>query len=214
MEPKCLDGEHLLVNARVKMCKDGMLGLSKQAWHDVSKHDSNIISPSLVVDLVDKQSAENAKRTFSHDVQKCMGELGYDKEPKFCELVRNWYQAEDDPGISASKRAHDRLMFRNYLLDGVDFEQFPQYGNYIKGMPRVMFERFLQSIDTHMQLYPLCKGGTYNQRSVSSLVNETFFGEQQDLEATRLGCPKAVNIPRMMATVTEIMHYRHNPQNR
>ena len=214
MEPKCLDGEHLLVNARVKMCKDGMLGLSKQAWHDVSKHDSNIISPSLVVDLVDKQSAENAKRTFSPDVQKCMEELGYDKESKFCELVRNWYQAEDDPGISASKRAHDRLMFRNYLLDGVDFEQFPQYGNYIKGMPRVMFEGFLQSIDTHMQLYPLCKGGTYNQRSVSSLVNETFFGELQDLEPTRLGCPKAVNIPRMMATVTEIMHYRHNPQNR
>ena len=214
LEPKCLDREHLLVNARVKVCKDGMMGLNKQAWHDVAKHDSNIISPCVAINLIDRQCAENAKRTFSSEVEACMRSLGYQREAHFCELIRNWYLAEDAPGISAMKRTQDRFKYRKYLLDGVDFGQFPAYGGFIKGMPKVMFEGFLQSIDCHIQLYPLCINGTYNQRSVSSLVNETFFGELQELEPTRLGCPKAVNVPRMMSSVTEMMHHRHNPRNR
>lgn len=95
-----------------------------------------------------------------------------------------------------------------------DFGQFPAPDNFIHGMPRIMFEGFIQSIDTHLQLYPLCADGTYNQRAISSLVNETFFGELEEIEPTRLGYPKAVNLPRMMASVTEMMHHRHNPSNR
>ena len=45
-------------------------------------------------------------------------------------------------------------------------------------------------------------------------MNETFFGQLGEMDVTRLGCPKAVNIPRMMSNVTEMMHYRHNPHNR
>jgi hypothetical protein len=81
-------------------------------------------------------------------------------------------------------------------------------------MPRIMYEGLLQSIDTHIQLYAICKEGTYNQRAISSLINETFFGEMTDMEQTKLGCPKAVTIPRLMSNITELMHYRHNPENR
>ncbi|CAG2257675.1 unnamed protein product [Mytilus edulis] len=85
---------------------------------------------------------------------------------------------------------------------------------YVKGFPKVMFEGFLQRIDTTIQLYSIVKSGTYNHRAISSLVNETFFGELSDMEPTRLGCPKAISIPRLMSTVTEIFHYRCDPSER
>ena len=143
-----------------------------------------------------------------------MEEIGFPVEANFCRMIRQWYEAEDKPGLSAHQRVTHRLARREYLLDGVDFGQFPPYGSYIKGMPPVMFEGLLQSIDTHIQLYATCRGETYNQRAVSSLVNETFFSELGELEPTHLGCPKATSIPRLLSTVTELLHYRHNPANR
>lgn len=77
-----------------------------------------------------------------------------------------------------------------------------------------MFEGFIQRIDTSIQLYDIVKGQSYNQRSLSSLVNETFFGELSELEPTKLRCPKAVSIPRLMANVTEMQHFRCDPSNR
>ena len=214
LEPKCLDGEHMFVNARVKVCKDGMLGLSKKAWVDVAERYPDIISPSLVVDLIDKQSAANAKRTFCLEVETTMIKLGYVKEAEFCNIFRNWYDAEDTAGIPSLERALKRLALRDYMLSNVDFSQYPPYGSHIRGMPRTMYEGLLQSIDTHIQLYAICKEGTYNQPAVSSLVNETFFGEMADMKQTKLGCPKAISVPRLMSVVTELMHYRHNPENR
>ncbi|XP_061162872.1 uncharacterized protein LOC133172082 [Saccostrea echinata] len=85
---------------------------------------------------------------------------------------------------------------------------------YIKGFPKVMYEGFLQRIDTSIQLYGIANGKSYNQRSLSSLVNETFFGELSELEPTKLGCPKAVSVPRLMANVTEMQHYRCDPSDR
>ena len=214
LEPKCLDGEHLLANAHVKVCKDGMLGLKKEAWEAVAENDSNIISKCLVMDLIDKQSAQNAIRTFSLPVEQCMEEIGFPVEANFCRMIRQWYEAEGKPGLSAHQRVTHRLALQDYLLEGVEFGQFPPYGSFIKGMPRVMYEGFLQSIDIHIQLYATCRGGTYNQRAVSSLVNETFFSELGELEPTQLGCPKATNIPWLLSTVTELLHYRHNPAKR
>ena len=100
------------------------------------------------------------------------------------------------------------------LTGGSRVRPISPYGSFIKGMPRVMYEGFLQSIDIHIQLYATCRGGTYNQRAVSSLVNETFFSELGELEPTQLGCPKATNIPWLLSTVTELLHYRHNPAKR
>ncbi|CAC5373178.1 unnamed protein product [Mytilus coruscus] len=52
-EPMCVDAHDLLVNLRVKVCKDGVKGIKKDAWHAVAQ---NRDSKSLVVDLVDKQN--------------------------------------------------------------------------------------------------------------------------------------------------------------
>ena len=211
---KCLDGHHLFVNLRVRICKDGVQGVRKEAWHKVAEHDHDIISKSLVVDLIDKQRNSYARRTFSVEVEQCMRDLGYEQEANFTKLVREWYQAEDDRAIPALQRAKQRLAFRDELLNGVSFGSFPPHGMYIKGFPQVMYEGFLSSIDSHMQLYTQCREGSYNQRSFSSLENETFFGSLSELDPTRLGCSRAVNVNRLMANIAEVQHYRQDPDSR
>ena len=74
-----------------------------------------------------------------------------------------------------------------------------------------MFKGYLQSINTHIQLYLQCRNGTYNQRSISILEKETFFGVLGEIGATKLGCPKATVIGRSMAAVAELMHIHQNP---
>ncbi|XP_076088264.1 uncharacterized protein LOC143058683 [Mytilus galloprovincialis] len=214
LEPACIDAHHLLVNLRSKVCKDGLQNIRKQAWVAVANKNRDIISKSLVVDIIDKQNNAFAKRTFSRDVEIEMRNLAFDKEADFCQIVREWYEAEDTPGFSSKERIRRKLRLKEFLLEGVDFGQFPMFGMYVKGFPKVMFEGFLQRIDTTIQLYSIVKSGTYNHRAISSLVNETFFGELSDMEPTRLGCPKAISIPRLMSTVTEIFHYRCDPSER
>ena len=212
LEPKCLDSHHLLVNLRSKVCKDGLQCINKDAWHQVAESNGDIISKALVVDLIDKQNNAFAQRTFSHGVEQEMRRLNFNSEADFCHIIRSWYEAEDSPGLSSLERTRRRLHLKHYLLKDIDFGVFPPPGMYIKGFPKGMYEGFLQRIDTCIQLYSVIQ--SFNQRSVSSLVNETFFGELSEIEPTKLGCPKAIHIPRLMSTVTELLHYRCDPSER
>lgn len=64
---------------------------------------------SHVEDLVDKQSDAIARLTFSDDVEHAMKRLGYTKEAEFCRLIREFYEAEDEPGIFVEERCRRRL---------------------------------------------------------------------------------------------------------
>ena len=210
---KMLDGDHLLVNLRSKVCRDGLKGISTDAWVQVATQ-TGAIPRALVLDLIDRQNNGHAQRTFSSEVEKAMRDLGFSQEADFCHIIRQWYQAEDDKSIPAVERARRRLALHRYLLCGVSFDVFPTHGAYIKGMPQVMFEGFLQSIESHIFMYALCASGTYNQRTLTTLENETFFGVLSDMEPTSLGCPKASSVGRLMATVQEVKYARQNPENR
>jgi hypothetical protein len=210
---KCLDGDHLLVNLRSKVCKDGVHDICRDAWIEVAEK-TNVISQSLVVDLIDKQNNAYAQKTFSEEVENEMKARGHLKEAKFCGLIRRWYQAEDDRGLSAIERAKYRIDLHEFLLNGVSFSSFPPHGAFIKGFPTTMFEGFVQSIENHLFLYALCRSGTYNQRSFSTLENETFFGVLSDMEPTSLGCPKATSVDRLLSVAAEILHYKQDPTTR
>ena len=57
---------------------------------------------------------------------------------------------------------------------------------------------------THIQLSTM----PINQRSISTVGIESFFS---DMEFSGLGCPKAVDIPRLITHVTELNTIRHDP---
>ena len=100
-----------------------------------------------MLDLIDRQNNGHAQRTFSSDVENAMRKLAFFHEADFCRIIRQWYQAEDDKSIPAIERARSRFALHQYLLSGVSFDVFPAHGAHIKGIPKVMFEGFLQSIE-------------------------------------------------------------------
>ncbi|KAK3107543.1 hypothetical protein FSP39_016995 [Pinctada imbricata] len=206
----CLDVHHLITNCRVKVCKDGLpeRQIVKDAWLEVARTNSTKLKISHVEDLVDKQSDAIAKTTFSTEVQSVMEQLGYKNEADFCRLVRNFYEAEDDPGINALQRCLRRLEFRDWLLKDVNFGKFPPFGSHILGLPQVMFQGFLTNIERRIQIFPFIKSGCYNVRSLGSLEAENFFGEFQDLDPKGSGVIKAEEIPVALEMACQLNHTR------
>ena len=66
----------------------------------------------------------------------------------------------------------------------------------------------MQGISTRMQIFAMSPTPV-NQRSISTLSIESFFSELTNMEFSGLGCPKAVDIPRVISHVTELNNIRH-----
>ena len=103
-------------------------------------------------------------------------------------------------------------VMHDFLTTDVHFDNFPpDFGKYVKGMPIQTFEAILLNISTRIQLYQFAHGGNYNTRSVSTLLNESFFSDLMRLDKEGHGYPKACNIPRVMGQVVTINYFKHNP---
>lgn len=133
IEPRCWDGTHLMTNLRTRVCDNGLGKLKKAAWHEVARAGKTPLKVAMAVDLIDKQDIEFAKSTFSEAVETSMRELGFPEEADFCQLARNWYRADDEPGISAKLRVQYRVAMKKFLVKDVNFGKFPPYGGYVKG---------------------------------------------------------------------------------
>lgn len=114
-----LDPEHLLTNTGSKVCTTGFqaAGISSKA----------------------------RLKTFSPKVESAMASYGYKEEANFCALIRNWYRAQDEGGISSTERRSYERDLREWLMKGVRFDIFPPPGKYVKDIPITHFEglRFL-----------------------------------------------------------------------
>ena len=137
--------------------------------------------------------------------------LGYKTEAEFTKLFREWHDAEDLPGISAVERCKRSLALRQWMLEGQRIDQFPPPGSHIKGFPRITFEGLIGNIETHIFMYALCKSGTYNWRSVSALVAESFFSEIADMESNNNGVPSGDSFQRNLSIIAGLHAVRLNP---
>ena len=211
-----LDCHHLFVNARVKCCSTGMTecGISKEAWMKVASESLNNksgLSLAIVRDLVDKQSNAFAQKTFSGEVEEVMRANGDVNEADFCRLIRQWYAAEDEPGLDISERIRRRLRFREWLLRDVNFYEFPPPGTHVKGIPHIMFEGLLTNIERRIQIIPFVKSGACNPRALGSLEAENFFGEFQELDPKGSGVIRPDDIPKAISTACELIGARLDP---
>ena len=154
-----LDPHHLFTNSRTKCCSCGIpeRGLQKEAWVRAAKGGKAGLNIALVEDLVDRQSDAIAHATFSQKVEENIKENGSYNEVNFCRLLREWYSADDDPGISGTYRCELRLNLRKWLLSHVQFNQFPPSCSHIRVIPLVMFEGLMTSIEQTIQLYAMLR---------------------------------------------------------
>ena len=207
-----LDTHHLFVNTRSLICRRGIpeLGISREAWTSVAKssQEETGLNIAMVDDCIDRQSNAIAQIVFSEAVETEMRGAGWTREADFCLMFREWYQAEDAPGISAELRFNRRLRLRKLLLDAIDLGQFPPPGAYVSGMPITMFEGLMTNIDRRIQLHGIVKGGSYNVRAPTSLDSENFFGGFQDLDPKGSGVLHPDDIPKAMETASFLFNSR------
>ena len=83
-----MDPTHILTNLRAQICRHGFDQVKTDAFHRASNTDHNVLPLSIVIDQLDKQSADLAKRFFSYDVEKILLQNGDTNEAEFVHLVR------------------------------------------------------------------------------------------------------------------------------
>ncbi|CAC5422641.1 unnamed protein product [Mytilus coruscus] len=209
-----LDPEHLLTNMRTKVCTIGInkAGIKREAWIQVAKYgkqNGSNLSLALVEHLLDKQNVAFAIKTFSEEFEIAMKNAGYHTEANFCGLIRNWYRAQDEPGLSCYERHLYEQSLRQWLLEDVRFEIFPPPGRYVKDIPIVLYEGLLIHIDRRSQLYAFTNGA-YNARSIGTFDIENLFGAFQDWDAKGTGVLRADEVPEAMLTACDLYNTRLN----
>lgn len=148
LEPKIIDPSHLMVNNRSRLLEKGVRNLRPEAFVKICTTHPHVINRALVVDIIDKQSVSLALKVFSPEVVEALISNGSHNEAKYVKLIRNWYEAIDGPGIPAQDRIDKMIEFKSYLLEGVNFNEFPPPGMFVKNMPSVQFSGFIQNTDT------------------------------------------------------------------
>ena len=71
------------------------------------------------------------------------------------------------------------------------------------------YEAITQGITTKLQIFTL-SNMPINQRSISTISIKRFFSELTSMEFSGLGCPKAVDIPRLISHITELNAIHHD----
>ena len=89
------------------------------------------------------------------------------------------------------------------------WDDWPPPYSYIQGMPVPTYEAIMQGILTRLQIFALLNM-PINQQSISTVGIESFFSKITAMEFSGLGCPKAVDIPRLISHVTELNAIRHD----
>lgn len=216
LEVRVMDGTHIRTNIKSKLIRHGLGSIGLHAWRKVARSgDTDLTLSMLEVQddgkIMHQQSDPFVRTMFSDNVEQAMKNNGDIKEAEFCRLFRQWHDAEDKAGLSAEKRCQHSLEFRKWLLDGYDFGSFPPPGQYVRGIPRVTYEGLVCSIDAHLLLYALIKGGSYNWRTVSTLVAENFMGELAERAQNNHGVPSGSTLPMDMKKISELHGMRLKP---
>ena len=208
-----VDACHILTCIRTKICTSGIpdAGLSRKAWKKAALSSETTLNIALITDCVDKQSVPYACKVFAKDVENYMIKSNDLKEAEFTKLIREWFEAEDERGLTAVERCKRRLALREWLLRGVRFDEYPPHGMYIKGFPSVTFEALLTHIERKLQLFQYAPGKRYNVRSIGSQEVESFFSTLRDLDPNGHGTMKPDDIPHIMRVAMELDDAKLDP---
>ena len=197
---------------RSQISRFGYKFCSKAAFVRVSETKHDVLPKSILEDRLDQQSIHIAKSFFAEEVQNELQKNGDNKEAKFVQLVRNWFQACDkrEQGIDVYTQMKHLHEFSTFLAGLIQWTEMPPPINYIKGMPVPTYESLMQGISTHLQIYVLSTM-PINQRSISTVGIESFFSDITHMEFSGLGCLKTVDIPHLITHVMELNTIRHDP---
>ena len=212
LEFRTFDYTHILNNIRYHICNKGIDNVSYEAFIRVSDTNHDVLPRAIVEDKMDRQNCLISQRFFSEEVQEILTENGDLSEAKFVKLIRNWFRACDERGLTVT----ERLKFWNemyyYLVNQSALADFPPKTTHIAGIPILTFEAILHCTSTRFSLYHQAEKNMYNTRSISTLAIESFFSDLSRFEFSGSGNPKAVDIPKLVSHVVHINSTKHDPE--
>ena len=177
LEMRTFDYTHILNNLRYHICNRGFVGISTEAFKNVSKVNHDILPMTIVEDKLDRQNCKISQRFFSEEVQNILLLNGDNSEANFVEKTRNWFRACDERGMDV----HDRIRYWNdmysFLVSKCKICDYLPSTTHVQGIPVKTFEALLHTISTHFSLYSLASGNSYNTRAISTLAIESFFSD-------------------------------------
>ena len=115
IEFRTLDYTHQLTNLRSVVCRKGIENVCRNEFVRICNEFPSILSKAIVEGECDKQCASMAIQLFSEDVERKLTENDAVHEALFVKLVRNWYKACDERGMSADDRVNNQWAFYAYL---------------------------------------------------------------------------------------------------
>lgn len=207
MEIRTFDPYHTFNNIRNHICNKGYVGITKKAWIRVSKKNNDLLPKIVITEHLDKQNVAITERFFSKEVEQVMRSNGDIHEAEFVSIVRNWYRALDERGLSVPERLNYMEEFNEYLHRNFKLE-YPPPTTHLNLMPVRTYEAIRQINSARFLLYFLNSG--YNQRSISTLDVESFFSDLTRSEFTGLGMPKAVDVPKLISRTVKLNAIKHS----
>ena len=211
VEPRTLDPTHMLTNLITHICKSGFDFFDKESLIRVSEKDKDLLPRPMITEIFDQQSAEIAKCFFSEEVEHIMKQNGDIIEAHFLKMIHEWYESFDERGILPEERVSKWINLHKSLVSGINFEEFPPYGSHVKGIPVITYGGLLQCISTRINLYQLSKSGTYKNCAISTLGIESSFSSLSKADFTMTGCPKAMQIHKIIPVMMEYNWHKSNP---
>jgi len=186
------DGPHLLKRLRSMIVagltskggasSDGgvlfLASCNTKAWKAVlDRGEGNLKAKHL--DGTDPQSVALAVQLFTAEVEISMRKVGDQAEADFCFMMRSWWHAIDERGLSFQARLQCIRALRDCLLPNLRDVLISRPSRSICGLSRQLFEGLLIHCEGRLLLsdeLKLIYGNTvYNSRSLSTDHLENFF---------------------------------------
>ena len=168
-----LDQSHLLTNLQTAITQKGALGVKPEDYRVMC--EAKVLHMVTIQDNLDQQNVSIAKEIFSEKVEKCSKDNNKMHAAYVIGIIHRCYEACDEWGLLATRRAKRLQDMSDLLLKEIDFTQFPPPGNNVAGVSISTYEGILQCNTLHILLYSLSAKRTYNHRSISTLAADSFF---------------------------------------
>ena len=96
-----------------------------------------------IQDNLDQQNVSIAKEIFSEKVEKCLMDNNKMHAAYMIGIIHRLYEACDEQGLLATRRAKRLQDMSDLLLKEIDFTQFPPPGNNVAGVSISTYEAIL-----------------------------------------------------------------------
>ena len=206
---RTFDPTHILNNIRKHMLENKLPFCPAQLLRNIADEDPEVLSKAIAYDNIDPQNVRFSKRVVSSKVQTALFSRGFGTAAKFIQVVRQWYDAVDTRGITADERVRKMIAVLKFFRQQGKVGLYPPPSQSVAGFSLQTWDMMVTSIWARLMIYGEVGNKSFNNRAVSTLVNESFNSDLLRIDREGTAAPKGVNIPKLISKVIVVNKLKH-----